>query len=64
MEPEEQKKLEIRRQKQAAHSAQIIYVLQHQVERQRSLAHDLGKTTTNFNGVLFCFVSINSVLLI
>uniref|UniRef100_A0A3Q3WU99 Uncharacterized protein n=1 Tax=Mola mola TaxID=94237 RepID=A0A3Q3WU99_MOLML len=33
VEPEEQNKLEIRRQKQAAHSAQIIYVLQQQVKQ-------------------------------
>lgn len=31
MEPEEQRKLELRRQKQAARSARIIYVLQRQV---------------------------------
>ncbi|XP_054598549.1 protein moonraker isoform X7 [Nothobranchius furzeri] len=32
LEPEEQNKLEIRRQKQAAHSARVIYVLQQQVK--------------------------------
>lgn len=31
LEPEEQKKLEIRRQKQAARSSRVIYVLQQQV---------------------------------
>lgn len=31
LEPEEQNKLEIRRQKQAARSARVIYVLQQQV---------------------------------
>lgn len=31
LEPEEQSKLELRRQKQAARSAQVIYVLQQQV---------------------------------
>lgn len=37
LEPEEQNKLEIRRQKQAARSARIIYVLQQQVFK--SLPH-------------------------
>lgn len=37
LEPEEQNKLEIRRQKQAARSASVIYVLQQQVFK--SLPH-------------------------
>lgn len=56
LEPEEQNKLEIRRQKQAARSARVIYVLQQQVNIYHMLLE------INLHDFLFCSVSINTVL--
>lgn len=41
LEPDEKKKLELRREKQAARSSRIIYVLQQQVQNQAIVSHTM-----------------------